>query len=169
MKKRAVIVSLLVLALIIITGGVSMSLWNRNKEVPIPSESGKLVVNNGAPITENVVIHFIQYGDYADLPFTEVMKGLDMSVVWVASDTAEITHNDKKYILGLSEVTFVESGKSKNLIIIPPGTKATIRAIDRELILDSTTMQSVLYGIGVKVDIDIDVERHIVYVNFKTD
>jgi len=95
-KKTTLCLTGFILVFIIV--GVFMFTWNRNKEVPAPSQNGTLIINNGAEITENVVIHFIENASYADLPFTEVMRGLGITVDWIDSDVAAIAYNDEKYI-----------------------------------------------------------------------
>ena len=87
------------LVLIIILGGVFLFMWNRNKIVhkEIPGKNGTLIVNNKTNIIENVVIHSKENANYADLPLTEVIKSLGMTVDWIDKNTSEIVHKDKKY------------------------------------------------------------------------
>ena len=96
---------------------------------------------NGVDITKkNVMIH----SDYAMLPLTEVMKSLDMNVNWVDKNTAEITYKDKEYSLDLSKISLIEVGQKSNLILPPPGGNRYYKVLEKELILDSNTIKSVM-------------------------
>jgi len=189
MKKKTILCLTGFIFMFIIVGGVFMFMRNRNKEmpdpsqndtlivnneasvkeVPVPSQNGTLIINNGAAITENVVIHFKESYMYADLPFTEVMKELGMTVDWLDSDVAEITYNDEKYILNLAEVSLVKDGSDSNILIPPPGCRIfDYKVLDKELILDSDTIHSILYTIR-KINVSIDREKLIVYITERTD
>ncbi len=120
-----------------------------------------LLKMNGVDITkENVIIH----SNYAELPLTEVMKSLDMKVDWIDKSTAEITYKDKKYTLNLSNVSLIEVGQSSNLLLPPPGGNRFYTVLEKELILDSNTIKSTMYQMGIKIHIDIDDKEQIVYV-----
>lgn len=66
--------------------GVFLFVSKRDKE--IPSQYGVLKINNEVTIKNNIVIHFKKNGNYADLPFVEVVKTLGIAVDWVDDDTA---------------------------------------------------------------------------------
>lgn len=164
MKKKVAFSSLIIFTLLIICGGVFLFMWNRNKKDPVPSQSGTLVVNNGTAITEYVVIHFKENANYADLPVTEVLKNLGMTVNWVDSDTAEVVSNDKKYTLNLPKVSLVEFGQDFNLLLPTPGGIRSYKILGQELILDSNTIKSALYQMGEKINIDIDHNKLIINI-----
>ena len=177
MKKQTVLCLIASLLLIIIIGGIFLFKWNRNKEDPpssqIPnqpsSQNGTLVVNNGTAITENVVIHFKENSNYADLPFTEVLKALGFNVEWMNDNVADMTYNDIKLRLDLEEASLTKEGFNSNLIIPPPGSRTfNYKVLDNELILDSNTIHSILYTIR-KIHISIDSENLIVYITESTD
>ena len=160
------------LVLVVGIGGAIMCFGKSERDPEIkmrPPQAGTLIINNGAAITENVVIHFRKNANYADLPLTEVMKNLGMTVTWVDSNTADITYNDKKYVLNLSEASLVEDGKTGNYIIPPPGSKTFgYKVLENELILDSVTVFCILYDIK-KVDIRIDPDNLIVNIFDRAD
>ena len=172
MKKRTIFcLAGFTLALIIILGGVFLFVWNRNKTIhkEIPEQRGILIINNKTNVTENIVIHFEKNANYADLPLTEVIKNLGMTVDWIDKNTAEIVCKDKKYSLNLSKVSLVEFEQNYNLLSPVPGGKRSYEILDKELILDSCTMKSALHQMGVKVDIVIDYNELIVYITKRED
>ena len=125
------------------------------------TKNGMLNVNGKDIISENVKIH----KNYADLPFTDVLKALGFNVVWLNGNNAEIILNDKKYILNLAEVSFIEDGKNNNLILPPPGSRTyNCEVLEKELILDSVTVHSVMYLMKRKININIDHDKLIVYI-----
>lgn len=104
------------------------------------------------------------YYCYGDLPLTEVLKSLGMSVEWVDDNTANIKYEDKKYTLDLAKVSIVEVGTTHNLISAAPGGHRVYTVLDRELILDSNTIKGFMYEIRKKIDIHIDLDKLIVYI-----
>ena len=166
MRKKTIIYLTGFSLFIMIVGSIFWFVWDRNKEVP--GQSGILIVNNETTITENVVIHLKENANYADLPLTEVLKNLGMTVDWVDDDTAEITYSDKKYALNLSEVSLVEFEQDFNLLLPPPEGNRSCKILDGELILDSNTIKSALYQMGEKINIDIDRNELVVYIVEKT-
>ena len=140
--------------LILLIGGIVLFLIN---DLP---KRGVLKMN-GVDITrENVIIH----SNYAELPLVDIMKRLGMKVDWVDKSTAEITYKDKKYILNLSEVSLVEIGQNFNLLLPPPGGNRFYTVLEKELILDSNTIQSAMYLMGIKMNIDINRKEQTVYI-----
>lgn len=116
---------------------------------------------NGVDITqENVRIH----SNYVELPLIEIMKSLGMRVEWVDKSTAEITYEEKKYILNLSKVSLIEVGENFNLLLPAPGGKRFYTVLEKELVLDSNTIKSAMYQMGVKINVDINRKERIVYI-----
>jgi len=130
------------------------------------SQKCGLLKTNGVDITqENVKIH----SNYAELPLTEVMKSLHMKINWVDKSTAEITYKDTKYILNLPKVSLIEAGQNANLLLPPPGGNRFYAILEKELILDSTTIKSTMYQMGIKINIDINCKEQIVNVYERID
>ena len=166
MGKKTITISIIILLVII--GGVLMFMWNKNKEVP--GQSGTLIVNNGTAITENIVIYYIENGSYADVPLIEIMKNFGIDVNWIDSDTAEVIYNDRKYILKLSDFSLIELEKEYNLLSPPlGGGKRTRKVLERELVLDSVTILYTLMDMGIRIKTDIDFDKLIVNISERTD
>ena len=151
MKKRTIWLAVYIF-LILFLGG-SIVWWC------IDSPQRGLLKMDGVGISsENVMIH----RHHAELPLTEVMKSLGMNVYWIDRATAEITYKDKRYTLSLSEVSLTEDGQNANFLLPPPGGKRCYTVLERELILDSNTIKSALYQMGIKINIDINRKEQIV-------
>ena len=140
--------------LILLMGGSIIFLFRDS------STCGMLKMNGVNITSKNIMIH----SNYADLPLTEVMKNLNMSVDWIDKSTAEITYKDQKYILNLSNVSLIEVGENFNLLSPPPGGKRFYTVLGKELILDSNTIKNTLYLMGIKISIDIIPKEQIVYI-----
>ena len=158
LKKSIIWIVVCTILILSIGGGVLFLYKNASKR-------GMLKID-GVDITkENVMI----YSDYAELPLTEVMKSLDMKVDWVDESTAAVIYKEKKYTLNLSNVSLVEAGQNFNLLLPPPGGNRLYTVIDKELILDSNTIKSTMYQLGIKINIDINRKEQIVYILTKTE
>ncbi len=123
-------------------------------------KAGKLKVD-GVAITEEAVT---LYPDYAMLPLIAVMESLDMDVVWLDSQRAEVICTDKNYILDLSAVTLAPMDEKTNLLLPPPGGERVYTVLDQELLLDDNTVKSMLYLMGLAVNIRIDYEDGVAYL-----
>jgi len=195
MKGKTIILSLMVFTLLIIAGGVFSFMWNRNKEDSILIQSGTLVVNGKDIVSENVTIRKEKYSNpvlpsfpnsfivkiresfskeyyyYADLPLTEVLKSLGMSVDWVDGNTAEVKYNDEKYILSLAEVSLIKQGRGDSSFnyFDYEGGRMQYEVLVRELILDSETMKITLNQMGEKINIYIDHDKSIINITNRED
>ena len=90
------------------------------------------------------------------LPFTSVAKCYGVQVKWTSNSVAEVTFQDRKYILDLSDISLVKEGSSFNCIIPAPGSSVHSQVMGKELILDSVTLRSVLSFMGLNVQIRIN-------------
>ena len=159
MKKKIIWLTVCAFLILLIGGGVLFLLKG--------SPKCGLLKMNGIDVTkENVMIHS---DDYAELPLTEVMKSLDMTVDWVDDNTADIAYKDKKYTLDLSNISLIENEQSFNLLLPPPGGTRFYKILEKELVLDSNTIKSAMYLMGTKINIDIDRKEQIVYIVEITD
>lgn len=104
------------------------------------------------------------YYYHADLPLTEVMKSLGMRVEWIDDITANVTYEDKKYVLDLAKVSIVEVGTKHNLISAATGGHRVYTVLDRELRLDDNTIKAFMYELGKKIDVHIDFDELVVYL-----
>lgn len=134
-----------------------------DKNIVEEVKNGTLYIHGSEITQENVTIHYIENLSYADLPFTEVLKGLGFNIEWVDDNTADISYKDKKYVLDLTAVSFTEVGSNSNRFGVP-GSRMYYTISQKELILDSTTIQGALFLIGYDVFIDIDYDKSIVYI-----
>lgn len=157
MKKKIIWLSACVFLMLCMGGSILFSFRDSPK-------CGFLKMNGFYITQENVIIH----SNYAELPLTEVMKNLNMKVDWCDKSTAEIAWKNKKYTLNLSKVSLIEVGQDSNLLLPPPGGNRFYTVLEKELILDSNTIKSALYQMGIRVDIDINVDERIVHIYERT-
>ena len=108
------------------------------------------------------------YYYHTDLPLTEVLKGLGMNVEWIDNNIANITLNEKNYVLDLEEVSLIETGEKFNLISSTDGGRRAYKVLDKELILDDNTIKNALYLIGEMIDVRIDFDESVVYITERT-
>lgn len=165
MKKKLI---LILSGCLLLVAGIAGAIVLLGKPAPenCTPESGTLYVNGREITSENVTI----YSNYADLPLTEVMKALEISVEWIDKSTAEITCNSKEYILNLVEVTLTDYGRDNNFLIPAPGDRTFhCTVLEKELVLDDNTVHSIMYAMENNISISIDHEKSIVYVTERND
>lgn len=122
---------------------------------------GELVVNNTSAIQQ---IHI--HKRYAELPFIKVLEMLDIKVEYLDDNIVQIQYNDRCYNLNLLQKTLCKYGDSDNLIEFTPGqnTPNICEVRDGELYLDSITLKSTLFFMGINIDINVDYSHSAVYV-----
>ena len=169
MKRKLILpLACCVLVLVVGIGGAIMCFGKseRDPEIKIGvPHVGTLYVNSQRIATEHVVI----YTAYVELPLVKILEGLGFDVEWVDDNTADITYNDKKYVLNLSEASLVEDGKTGNYIIPAPGNRTfRCKAVEKDLILDGNTVFNILYFIK-RVNIRTDRNHLIVNIFDRAD
>lgn len=153
------IIWLIACILLLLIGGTVLFMFRDS------TKDGMLNVNGVDVTNQNVAIRY----NYAELPLTEVMKSLGMKVELLDNGTAEIEYEEKSYILDPQNVSLVEIKQNINLLLPPPGGKRFFKVFDKELILDSNTIKSVLHQMGLKIKIDINRDDLIVCIVERTD
>ena len=144
--NRTKILLMAVLILLLIGAVVIILLVNSNKY-------GILMVNGVKVTNDEVQIK----SDYAMLPLTAVMKGLDMTVNWFDENTAEVVYNDNTFLLNISDVSLFDSKhKNTNLLMPAPGGSRRYSVLDNEILIDSNTLKSVLFQMKINVNVSID-------------
>jgi hypothetical protein len=111
----------------------------------------------------------IRYEDTV-LPFTEVLKGAGFNVTWRDNNIADVTYEDKTYILNIQDGTLVEEGydADSDILLCPPGSRHCYwKAEGRELYVDENTIFCTIYDFGKIMDIDVDRGKLIVYVTLR--
>ncbi len=96
------------------------------------------------------------YYDYADICFTDVLNALNIKTE-TKKDLVYIYTESGTYILNQEECSLYEKSnkKQRNLLQLVGGYQF-IYSDNGKLILDSSTLKSALYSIGIKVSVKID-------------
>ena len=100
---------------------------------------------------------------------TEVLKGLGYDINWVNDNTANVTRDNAKYILTIDgEASLIIENNDFNAITPPPGTTTYYcKVIEKDVLLDSLTVECVLLFMNDSVRIKVDNENEIVYIDTK--
>lgn len=105
------------------------------------------------------------YYNYADLPLIAVMEALGAQVNRRSETSTEIVFNDKTYLLNTYERTFYEAGnKTDNLLNKVDGGSTFVYSVGNELMVDNTTLCSVLSDMGEKITVKFDTENKVVAI-----
>lgn len=129
-------------------------------------DQNELVINGSEIKDAEIRIYYLEDQIHSDLPIIAVLKALGYSPEWINSD-AVFEIRGKKYILSLSEKKFYqqEKGPKVNYLLPPPGSDSFVcEIIGDDLLVDDSTVWSVLYLSGLSVDIHIDIDNRTVYI-----
>ncbi len=165
-KKYVVLIITAVLLISLVT--VAMILFtNKNKTI---SYQGSAYFDGELITKENVTIHLRKnHSSYATLPFLELLKKLGFSVEWQDDSTAKIGYEDKYYILSLNKEgnpTLTKTDDDNNLLVPAPGTDCRyIEVIEKDVIMDDTSIQSALMVMGIDLRRDLDINAK--SINFR--
>ena len=167
MKKNVLVYTVVYGLLIIGIGGAFMfGCFKGCNPAPIKA---KLIVNNKDIIDNHVMIRRENKTTYVDFPFIEFIKILGMHVEWIDDITADIFYKDKKYVLKTPDkISLVEDGKNENLFVFDGGCQS-YTLLDKELVLDDISIKMFMRRIGEPIDIKIDDEKSMVYIDEEAD
>ena len=126
------------------------------------SKSAALQINGETIEGITVIAH--QY--WAELPLLVAFKQLGGEIAWGSNHIANVTYNEKQYVLSLAdETSFKQLGTDDDLLIPTPGGGMFVcEAITKDVVLDDTTLRCVFCWSGTHLNIDIDYENAIVSI-----
>lgn len=126
------------------------------------SKSAALQINGETIEGITVIAH--QY--WAELPLLVVFQQLGGEIEWDSNHVANVTYNEKQYVLSLAdEPSLKQLGTDDDLLIPAPGGGMFVcKAITKDVVLDDTTLRCVFRWLGTHLNIDIDYENAIVSI-----
>ena len=104
-----------------------------------------------------------------EVPFTAILKACGFEVAWTDDFHARMTFRGKAYTLDLQKVDVTEDETGDTVLLPAPGSRRSYTVAERELYLDSTTIESFFTLIGERLMIDVDVAGLRVDVTFQTE
>lgn len=117
-------------------------------------KKGELVINN-VTIVEEIEM----YNEYALVPFIEVITSLGADVECIGGDNVKIYIADECYDLNLKEVSLTNKNKydGYNIFNLIAGEEYTISYdLENGLLIDTNVLSSVLYEMGIRCQIEYD-------------
>ena len=118
---------------------------------------GTLIVNGETVTAEKSIC---VYCDYADLPLISVLKALGAETVSESDDEIHMEYKNTEYVINVSEISFCKSdSESENLLTRIIGLNTFVYAESNEIMVDSTTLQTVLSHIGENITVETVVDE----------
>lgn len=133
---------------------------------PQSSTSRLTVTGKGLSQGKHMVFVATTSGRYVLLPFTAIMTQLGADVQWNSNQIAQIRCNGKTYTLNTQAVSLIEVGTDLNCIIPTPGDKLHAQAMDKELMLDHSTVKTVALMLGIPIIVDVDYQNQTVVIDY---
>ena len=133
---------------------------------PQSSTSRLTVTGKGLSQGKHMVFVDTTSGRYVLLPFTAIMAQLGADVQWNSNQIAQIRCNGKTYTLNTQAVSLIEVGTDLNCIIPTPGDKLHAQAMDKELMLDHSTVKTVALMLGIPIIVDVDYQNETVVIDY---
>ena len=146
---------------ILLFGGVFLIVHKRGvqKETYINATvvvDGKVLVNRNAKI----------FGDHVELPLIDILSGIGYSVKWVDTTTAILCNGDRNIRISLEKRQVVDLNNNENILYFPAGKMYfCCYPVCDDLLLDEVTLRTLLFTMGIEVDIHIDAERAEIQIN----
>ena len=118
-------------------------------------EPPKLIVNGKNVFSESLRIN--REKKYAELPIVKICEELGAEIKW-NNNIAIISFDKDVYILNIDEFTLQQFGMNNNLLERPVGgmTWPYFKSYENELVVDSSTLLSFFYKIGVYANVDAE-------------
>ena len=170
--KKAVCFVFLLLALL---GVGACGSGEQDWEKPTAWQQGSVFVNGAElegeyamiysePVSTDEMGWFSWAG--TELPFTAILKACGFEVAWTDDFHARMTFRGKAYTLDLQKIDVTEDETGDTVLLPAPGSRRSYTVAERELYLDSTTIESFFTLIGERLMIDVDVDGLRVDVTF---
>ena len=105
-------------------------------------------------------------GRYVLLPFTAIMTQLGADVQWSTNEIAQIRFRGKTYTLNTIDVSLTEDGVDLNYILPAPGGKIHAQLMEKELMLDHQTFQTVALMLETRLVVDVDHQNQTVVIDY---
>ena len=133
-----------------------------------PKSSYTRLTVAGKSLTEGKYMVFVGTtpSRYVLLPFTAIMTQLGADVKWSSNEIAQIRFREKVYTLNTQAVSLIEVGTDLNCIIPTPGDKLHAQAMDKELMLDHSTVKTVALMLGIPIIVDVDYQNQTVVIDY---
>lgn len=129
-------------------------------------KKGKLLVDSKEIITENIPKI---YNNYADIPFLAVMKSMGANVRQQNETQFLVSFKNKVYTLDIQSCAlYIDESTKENLFNKVDGGTFFKYSVTNDVMVDNTTLGSVLYDMGQKVSVEIDSNNSYVLINRNT-
>lgn len=125
----------------------------------------RLVINcKDHGYVENVKVNGILPSSQVILPLSYILNDLGVQVEWESNNKGSFTYGEELFIIDMSDGTKLLDEEGNSLLFPAPGGNMYVGAEEYELMLDSVTLKSVLYIIGIEVQTGIDINNKVLNV-----
>lgn len=120
-------------------------------------KNSELFVNNIAIANEYVKV----CSQHIELPLVDVLLAVGYSVNWIDDTSAILSNGEKQIQLDLSEIRVIDLDCNENILPCIAGKDLYLCCdpVDKNLILDEITLRFLLFSLGIKMDVVVDVDR----------
>lgn len=133
---------------------------------PQSSNSRLTVAGTGLPQGKHMVFVNTSSSSCVLLPFTAIMEQLGADVQWSSNEIAQIRFRGKVYTLNTIDVSLIEDGTDLNCILPAPGGKIHAHLMEKELMLDHVTFQTVALMLETRLVVDVDHQNQTVVIDY---
>jgi hypothetical protein len=133
---------------------------------PQSSNSRLTVAGTGLPQGKHMVFVNTSSSSYVLLPVTAILEQLGADVQWSSNEIAQIRFRGKVYTLNTIDVSLIEDGTDLNCILPAPGGKIHAHLMEKELMLDHVTFQTVALMLETRLVVDVDHQNQTVVIDY---
>ena len=154
-KKIILLIAIVGVIILLLISGIT----NINRKA-MPKKATLFI--NGYPLLNNEVMIC---GDHAEMPLVETLLHFDCSVAWDSKETATLEYGGKTLQLSLVNKSLRDLDTGNNLLKMAPGGKYfCCDAIEKDIVVDETTLRHVLRFLGIDNSLHIDCEQAAIYM-----
>lgn len=146
---------------ILLFGGAFLIVHKRwtQKETYI---NATVAVDGKALVTRNAKI----CGDHVELPLIAILSGIGYSVKWDDATTAILCNGNRNISISLEKQQVVDLQNNENILYFPAGKMyLCCYSVCDDLMLDEVTLRTLLFTMGIEIDINIDAECAEIQIN----
>ena len=99
------------------------------------------------------------------MPLVETLLHFDCSIAWDSEETAMLEYGGKTLQLSLVNKSLRDLDTGNNLLKMAPGGKYfCCDAIEKDIVVDETTLRHVFHFLGIYISLHIDCEQAVIYI-----
>ena len=169
LNKRFVIIAFLAFLAIILIVASALFFFDKDDDY---SKKASVIANDVMLSTQDAIV----FKEHAIVPLFETLQAFSVKIDWLDENNAEISYDAITMCLDLNEASLMKKGKNSiNYLGVAPGSEhyycslENDEVFDGEIFIDNLTLVIILFHLGIKTEVDCDIDNEIITIRLRDD